>query len=352
MSVIITSRLSRDTSKTWYIFEWGKGSGQRMASGIFTYTRPKNLIEKNFNKEALAILETKRAQMILDGQAINSTYIPQHKLKQNFLDYYADFVRDHAKTGNRHLKYSLYAFKDFINKDFISPTEITETLCERFRAYLLQRFNGETPSGYFMRFKRVLKAAKKEGYFKNNPAEDLVAKTGQKKKIKQILTEHEYQKLMQTPCINHEVKKAFVFSLYTGLRWVDIKGLRWENIQKEYVIVHQRKTGVFLELPLHQIATRVLGNPKVEGLAFHLPTQDGANKVLQKWADDAGLQKHITWHCARHSFSVLLQKNGIDIATVAGMLGHTSTKYVHQTYKRYIQESAREAIAKLPLSKL
>ena len=68
----------------------------------------------------------------------------------------------------------------------------------------------------------------------------------------------------------------------------------------------------------------------------------------------------------RETWSFLLERNenfeviaevgdgqkGIDIATVAGMLGHTSTKYVHQTYKRYIQESAKEAIAKLPLSQL
>src|SRR5687768_17241962 len=120
MSVIITSRISKDKTKTWYQFQWGKGSGQRIASGIFTYTKPKNQIEKNFNKEALAIVETKRAQMILDGQAINSGYIPQHKLKQNFLDYYADFVRANARTGNRHLQNSLSAFKAFIKKDFIS----------------------------------------------------------------------------------------------------------------------------------------------------------------------------------------------------------------------------------------
>ena len=72
------------------------------------------------------------------------------------------------------------------------------------------------------------------------------------------------------------------------------------------------------------------------------------NKILKQWCSDAGLNKHITWHCARHSFSVLLQQNGVDIATVAGMLGHTSTKYVHQTYQRYIKNSALDAINKLP----
>jgi integrase len=152
---------------------------------------------------------------------------------------------------------------------------------------------------------------------------------------------------MKTPCTNYEVKKAFVFSLYTGLRWADVKPLKWENVRKYTIVLEQRKTGVRLEVPLHEIASQIAGERK-DGLVFHLPTQDGANKVLGKWATDAKVDKHITWHCARHSFSVLLQQKGIDLATVAGMLGHTTTKYVQQTYKRYLQDSAREAIKKLP----
>jgi integrase/recombinase XerD len=63
---------------------------------------------------------------------------------------------------------------------------------------------------------------------------------------------------------------------------------------------------------------------------------------------DAGIDKHITWHCLRHSISVLLQDNGTDAATVAGILGHTTTKYVHKTYQRYKIDSAVKAIATLP----
>ena len=51
---------------------------------------------------------------------------------------------------------------------------------------------------------------------------------------------------------------------------------------------------------------------------------------------------------ARHSFSVLLQQNGVDITTIAGVLGHASTKYVHETYKRYLKIDAIGAIQKLP----
>ncbi len=197
-------------------------------------------------------------------------------------------------------------------------------------------------------FKRVLESATKDGYFKISPANGLASKAKSNKKVKDILEADEYNKLMNTPCLNYELKKAFVFSLYTGFRLVDVKPLTWENIKTNNIVnITQKKTGEVLELPLHPVALQILGERKI-GLLFKLPTADGANKLLAKWCDDAGLGKHITWHCARHSFSVLLQDKGTDVATVAGMLGHTSTKYVHKTYKRYRKANALEAINKLP----
>ena len=94
--------------------------------------------------------------MILDLQSINNGYIPQHKIKANFLEYYEEFVRSHRTIGNRHLENSLNALKNFVEKSFLSPIEITESFCESFREYLLKNFNGETPANYFMRFKRVV----------------------------------------------------------------------------------------------------------------------------------------------------------------------------------------------------
>ena len=271
----------------------------------------------------------------------------KHKLKSNFFDFYEAFVKSNRKYGNRHLENSLKAFKSFIGKDVISAQTITEKLCRKFQEYLLEKHHGETPSGYFMRFKRVLKKATKEGYFRQNPSEELPAKVGGNKKLKEILTAEEYSMLMHTPCLNYEVKKAFVFSLYTGLRWVDVKSLTWSMIKNNSVSIIQNKTKIPLVIPLHSIAKSTLGERKA-GLIFRLPTQDGANKILGKWCMDAKLDKHITWHCARHSFSVLLQQKGVDIATIAGILGHTSSKYVHETYKRYIKIDAEEAIQKLP----
>lgn len=102
------------------------------------------------------VLETKRSQMILDD------YIPQHKIMNNFLNYYSDYVRSNMRKGNRHLVQSLKSFRMFIGKDYISAIEINENLCEQFRNFLLVHLNGETPANYFSRFKRVSDSATKK----------------------------------------------------------------------------------------------------------------------------------------------------------------------------------------------
>lgn len=351
MSITIAQKITRNKKVIRYYFEWGKAAGQRISSGIFTYKNPKTNTEKNHNKEALAILESKRAKMILDRQAIGSGYIPAYKIKTNFLDFYSDFVKENARYGSRHLQSSLKQFKLFLKKEFITPIDVTEKLCENYRRYLLDKFNGETPSNYFSEFKKMMKAAKKAGYFIENPAEDLACKSNPNRKKKQILEPEEYIQLLNTPCTNFEVRRAFLLSLYAAFRWCDVKPLKWENIKENCFIVEQSKTKVFVEVPLHHIAKLILGERKT-GLVFKLPTADGANKVLKQWVKAAKIEKHITWHCARISFSVLLQDQGVNLATVAGMLGHTSTRMVEQVYQRYRLRVGEQAILKLPGSQI
>lgn len=146
MSIRISQKLSKNQIRVRYYFKWGKGAGQRASTGIFTYFKPKNQTEKNHNKEALSILEVKKSQFILEGQSVGSKYIPSHKIKSNFLDFYKEFVKDNQTYGSRHLPASQKQFKAFLKSDYVSARDITRDLCERFRSYLLQKYNGETPA--------------------------------------------------------------------------------------------------------------------------------------------------------------------------------------------------------------
>src|SRR6185437_4054400 len=124
--ICVTTRPSRDGKKTWYYFEWGKAADQRRAAGIFTYSPAKNQTQRNHNKEAEAVLEIKKSQLTIEYQSIGTGYIPSHRFKHNFLDFYKDFVETNARPGNRHLQGSLSRFREFIKRDRIAPIEVTE----------------------------------------------------------------------------------------------------------------------------------------------------------------------------------------------------------------------------------
>lgn len=349
---------NRKGDKLYYYYDLGRGKGQRPATGVFIYKKPKDQIQKNHNKEALSILETKKSQYIIESQAVGTVYIPQHKFKDNFLDYFDEYVKNNKKDDNRHLPCCFAKFKSFIGKSFISPVEITENFCKRFRQYLLERLTGETPQNYFARFKWVIYAATKDKYFHLNPTDNVSAIANPSVALKDNLEADEYIQLLRTPCSNEEVESAFTFSLYTALRWVDVKLLRWSDIKDNVLVTRiiQKKTGKPVVLTLHAVAIRILkqqrkkraAQPHGDDLVFQLPTANGANKMLGQWVRKAGIDKHITWSCARLSFSILLQDERVDDATVAYLLGHTTTKQVQRTYKRHRPKPQTDAINVLP----
>jgi integrase len=204
--------------------------------------------------------------------------------------------------------------------------------------------NGNTPANYFTRFKRVLKAATKDGYFKVSPAEEVASKCNRNRKQKEHLELEEYLAILNTPCLYENLREAFIFCCYTGLRWCDVKTLDWKQSKSNEIVFtfNQQKTLVEQRIALHPIAKTILdrrarrSNGEIkDGLVFKIPSQDMALRSLCKWCNDAGIKKHITWHSTRLSFSILLQDAHVDDTTVALLLGHTSTQYVNKTYKRF-----------------
>ncbi|SKA46729.1 Site-specific recombinase XerD [Chitinophaga eiseniae] len=352
----LLKRKNAKGDKTYYYYDFGRGKGQRPATGIFVYTKPKDQTQKNHNKQALALLEVKKSQAIIEQLSIGTAYIPPHKFKDNFLDYYEEYVNTHRRDGNRHLQNSLNQFRLFLDTKFISPMDITEVLCKNFRRYLLDKYTGETPSDYYTRFKWVLAAATSDGYFRVNPTEKVTAKSNPSVRLKEHLEVSEYLELLNTPCTNEEVKDAFIFCCYTGLRWVDVKQLRIEQINGPTLRTRiiQAKTGLPVTLTLHPIA-HIIVNKRREsatGLLFRLPTADGANKVLAKWFSATKIDKYITWSCARLSFAILLKDKLVDDPTIAYLMGHSTTKQIQKTYKRHRPADQQTTIGQLPTPEL
>jgi hypothetical protein len=53
----ILKRPNAKGDKINFYYDYGRGPGQRPSTGIFIYAKPKDQIQRNHNKEALALLE-------------------------------------------------------------------------------------------------------------------------------------------------------------------------------------------------------------------------------------------------------------------------------------------------------
>ena len=67
------------------------------------------------------------------------------------------------------------------------------------------------------------------------------------------------------------------------------------------------------------------------------------NEYLKVVAQTAGVDKPITTHWARHTGATMLLNAGVDMETVAKILGHSSTRITRSTYAKLLDDTvARE----------
>ena len=84
-----------------------------------------------------------------------------------------------------------------------------------------------------------------------------------------------------------------------------------------------------------------------ESNVFNIKYSAYENKKLQQWIKDAGIKKHITFHCARHTFATLALTNGADLYVIQKLLGHSEIKTT-AIYTKIIDEKKSEAVNCLP----
>lgn len=91
---------------------------------------------------------------------------------------------------------------------------------------------------------------------------------------------------------------------------------------------HSSASGVVI--PLNDGLFGLIGEGERNALIFPLPSHTMCLKALRHWTRLAGIDKHITWHCARHSFAVNILNNGANIKSVASLLGHSGLKHTEK----------------------
>ena len=197
----------------------------------------------------------------------------------------------------------------------------------------------------------ILSAAWQKGYIKNNPWKLLSAKEkiARPESKREFLTLDEVRKLEDTPYIKENIRRAFLFTCYCGLRVGDVTDLCWSDISvnggQHFVSVVMQKNSKPISLPLPAKALSWLperGEP--EASVFSLPSHTVLNKHLRKWAELAGLDRHLHFHLSRHTYGTMLITAGVDLYTASKMMGHADVRPT-QVYAKIVDRKKEEAVS-------
>ena len=335
---------------------------------LYLWQAPRTPMERQNNKETLELakkIRFERGQQLLED-------VEGYRLKKNreinFLDYFQNYIEKYTKKDYRMVEVALHRFKDFLNETpeytkfakKIKPEQITKDMVEAYTEYLQSRSVGEGAKSIYARFKKVVKYAIEHDVMIKNPCMGVVIKVDEQQLKKDVLSLEEIQLLVKTHYENENpnIRRAFVFCLYSGLRFCDVKDLTFANVDYSNKLLkfeqnktkgHSASSGVVI--PLNDDLLRLIGNPETpndrDENIFKLPTYESCSKSLKRWVKRSGINKKISWHCARHSFAVNILNNGANIKTVASLLGHSGLKHTEK-YTRAIDSLKQDAINSLP----
>jgi integrase/recombinase XerD len=349
MSVKLRKRKNKDGSTSLLLDIYHNGRRQYEFLKHLKLTKSTGVNDRQTNKENLELAQKiaiKRAQELSANDYSITTDIGK---KTDVVEWMQVYIDKYKKKDVRNMQGSLNRFKIFLsteNKQGLTFGRIDELIISEFQDFLIQHCKGEGASSYFNRFKKMMKQAYRQKVINRNPAADVPTKVGRPRK-KDILSMDEIKILASTKIENQEIRRAFLFSCLTGLRWIDIKNLRWKSIKGNEMVISQIKTESDVHINLNETAISLLGKKQTaENFVFALPSANGANKTVKAWVKRAGISKSITWHNARHSFGTNLIYWGADITTASNLLGHSSLKHTSRYVKaaRDLKERATDKL--------
>ncbi|MGL1065688.1 site-specific integrase [Vibrio vulnificus] len=380
MKIFIEKRaLKADGTRTLrLIYDHGytiksNGSRQRKREheilDLFIYDKPKTPAQRQHNKEHMLLAETIKSKRLVEWQSQKHGFEDRTKRSASFIDYFqrqVDLKEQTTSTSNHSIwlsarKHLLF----YCGKHDLSFDELDKDWLDGFKYYLTNEaktksdtaLSRNTQSSYFNKVRAAINQAYREGIIRDNPLSQVTSiKAKTTKRV--YLTLDEVNALAQTECRYSVLKRAFLFSCSTGMRWCDIHRLTWSEIETfnnhKRIIFDQAKLShgdakSLQYLDMSKSAESLLGPVKAahERVFKGLKYSAYMNVELLRWCMAAGISKHVTFHAGRHTFAVIQLSRGIDIYAVSKLLGHSELKTT-EIYADIIEQRRMEAMLTFP----
>ncbi|MFC6999892.1 site-specific integrase [Rufibacter roseus] len=316
----------------------------------FTITNGKDATSKKEDKENRKIAEA--ARLKVEQQLVNDQYglIDLKSKPTDFIAYFWEYAEEKkASKGNYSVWVSSIKQLQTYSNGSLQFSHIDKKFVEGFKTFLTKEVGQNSADSYFNKFKATLRRAFEDRIIFENPA-SRVKGVGQAETNREYLTYEEVQALADAKCESEELKRAFLFSCYTGLRWSDVEALHWKDIvDGENLKFRPLKTAnKFVHLPLSQTALALAGQPSEPNKKiFNIKYSAYNNVRLLQWCLRAGITKHITFHCSRHTFATLALTKGADLYVIQKLLGHSHIKTT-AIYTKIVDSKKKEAVNMIP----
>jgi len=178
-----------------------------------------------------------------------------------------------------------------------------------------------------------------------NPAEYLKEPKRESRLPRVILTEPEVKNILHQPNLSTTtgIRDRTILEVFysTGIRLEELVNLTIYDIDlqggnvrvnkgksaKDRVIPLGRHAVVFLKEYIARVRPRLTRNKQARHLfvgRYGSLSKQAVEIMVRRYAEGAGIAKHVTPHAFRHTFATTLLRNGADIIAVQKMLGHAS----------------------------
>lgn len=285
-------------------------------------------------------LEDKRQHLTFNLFA--SAYIksPKEKLQDATLTKYRSFLK-HLNAFNKNIYFA----------------DLNAKIVQEFKQYLEVDLNllGSTMKSYFDKFKKIVTQAERESYLDYQQTRFLFDDAKIKvNKAKRIYLEIEDIRSLaninfsETESHLQRTRDFFLFQIYTGFYYNDLKILKKDNIKEQkglgkYIVGEREKNGNSVIVPLFKFTkAQAILEKYVSSIDDDLLfdedffIQDQVyNKQLKVVAERARIKKNISNKVARHTNVQLWVRYGAERPIISKMVGHSKEATTKEYYDVY-----------------
>jgi integrase len=365
MNVEIREKPLKNGKVSLYLDIYNEGKRSYQFLKLYPLENPKTKEERATKSEIMRKANAARIQAESDIVNEKEIGLGLKKSKMLFLDYFKEVTEQKRKdksNGNYGTWSSTYKIlTQYFDGKKVKIADLTIEDLNAIRKYIQYTYKTKSDTklstnaalAYFNKVKASLNQAFDERIISQKIGKDAKALKGADT-MRGYLTEEEVAAIEKAYCESQILKNAFLFSVFTGLRWSDINNLTWKNLQftsgRYSIDFQQQKSEGIQYHPIANKAITFIGERQGDNERIFKGLKYSAwhNIKIREWMINAGVKKKITFHSARHTYATLLLTKDVDMTVVSKMLGHKNLKTT-QIYAKVIDQRKIDAANVLDL---